>query len=583
MEIYCPNYSRTCSELIYNSFVLLSSLIVSGGPLLSSTDTPFQVFLRQTNVTPRLTPWWSRALKRVFDICVSLIVLVALAPLFGYLALRIKRDSPGPVFYRGLRMGFRGRPFRILKFRTMRENPESYTGPRVTAQDDTRITHFGHWLRKSKMNELPQFWNVLIGEMSLVGPRPEDPEIVKTWAPEICTEVLSVRPGITSPASVIYRDEESLLQSSHVMETYLDSILPSKLRLDQLYVRHRSFLLDLDVLFWTALIVLPRPEVMPSEDFLFLGPFSRLVGRYLNPFIIDALVTLIAFGASGVFWRLSEPLDIGWSKAILLSIGMSLLFSITGALLGINRIEWSKSRALDSLDLLVPVGLATLIALVVDLLLLPVPALPPRVVIVAAPLAYVGYVVTRYRTRLISGLASRWLRTRSQATTIQERVLIVGSGDSGHLIAWLLHTRRDANVFRVVGFVDDDLYKQGRRIEGNIVLGRRDDIAKLVQQHDVGIIIFAIHNIDPDEHQEILKICLDTPAQVVMLPDMLAILKQALRQDGDPLNDLSEQDWNLSKQAVQADAWLAELDVLAQAGDLETLRSRIKQLRQKFQ
>ncbi len=94
----------------------------------------------------------------------------------------------------------------------MREFEESYQGPRVTAQDDPRVTSVGRWLRDTKLNELPQFWNVLVGDMSLVGPRPEDPEIGKTWPSDVRTEVLSVRPGITSPASVLYRNEENLIK-----------------------------------------------------------------------------------------------------------------------------------------------------------------------------------------------------------------------------------------------------------------------------------------------------------------------------------------------------------------------------------
>src|SRR4030042_6338557 len=155
-------------------------------------------------------------------------------------------------------MGRGGKPFKILKFRTMHERPASYTGLRITAQDDPRITSLGRWLRDSKLNELPQFWNVVKGDMSLVGPRPEDPDIAAQWSDDLRSEILSVRPGVTSPASVIYRNEERLLNGSQVMDTYLEDILPSKLRLDQLYVRHRSFWGDLDVLFWTALVLVPR-------------------------------------------------------------------------------------------------------------------------------------------------------------------------------------------------------------------------------------------------------------------------------------------------------------------------------------
>jgi lipopolysaccharide/colanic/teichoic acid biosynthesis glycosyltransferase len=186
------------------------------------------------------------AVRRLLDIFGALSGLLLLWPLFVLIALRVKRDSPGPIFFWGPRMGKDGRPFRILKFRTMYERPESYYGPKITAQADDRITPIGHWLRDTKLNELPQLWNVLIGEMSLVGPRPEDPDLVQSWPKEVRRELLNVRPGITSPASVLYRDEEQLLNAGRLLDDYLRVILPSKLRLDLLYVRHRTLLSDLD-------------------------------------------------------------------------------------------------------------------------------------------------------------------------------------------------------------------------------------------------------------------------------------------------------------------------------------------------
>ena len=118
-------------------------------------------------------------------------------------------------------MGRGGRTFRILKFRTMYETPVSYSGPKVTAHDDPRVTPLGRWLRDTKLNELPQFWNVLKGDMSLVGPRPEDPDIAQSWPAAVRDEILSVRPGITSPASVLYRNEEALLCAEDVFRQYV--------------------------------------------------------------------------------------------------------------------------------------------------------------------------------------------------------------------------------------------------------------------------------------------------------------------------------------------------------------------------
>ena len=223
--------------------------------------------------------------KRGMDIFSALLGLVVLSPVLLIIAIWIQRDSPGPVFYRGPRLGRGGKLFSILKFRTMYERPESYAGPRLTAQDDARITHLGRWLRDTKLNELPQLWNVLVGDMSLVGPRPEDPELAQAWPAEVRDEILRVRPGITSPASVLYRDEESMLATGQLMSSYLGAILPSKQRLDQLYVRRRSLLLDLDTLLWTSLVLVPKiGAAVPPENRVFLGPLSRLMRRHVSWF-----------------------------------------------------------------------------------------------------------------------------------------------------------------------------------------------------------------------------------------------------------------------------------------------------------
>jgi lipopolysaccharide/colanic/teichoic acid biosynthesis glycosyltransferase len=135
--------------------------------------------------------WYRAPMKRAMDVTVSLTVLILLSPLFALIAAAIRRDSPGPAFYRGERVGRCGKVFKILKFRTMYETPASYSGPKVTAQDDPRVTPLGRWLRSTKLNELPQFWNVLMGEMSLVGPRPEDPTLAQSWPAAVREEILS--------------------------------------------------------------------------------------------------------------------------------------------------------------------------------------------------------------------------------------------------------------------------------------------------------------------------------------------------------------------------------------------------------
>ena len=518
---------------------------------------------------------WSRAFKRLFDLTAAAVGLILLSPLIGLLALLIKRDSPGPVFYRGPRSGLGGKTFHILKFRTMYERPECHNGPRVTARDDPRVTRLGRWLRDTKLNELPQLWNVLVGEMSLVGPRPEDPQIASGWPEEVRREVLSVRPGITSPASVMYRNEEGLLNSSEVMDTYLNAILPSKLRLDQLYVRHHSFLLDLDTLLWTSLVLLPRlGGYAPREERLFVGPLSRLIQRYVSWFMFDTLVTFGAIALTGVIWRTFGPLNVGWPKAIWVGVGFSLIFSLTGALLGVNRIVWSRANAGDAFDLLPAFLVGTAAAVGIDLLLRRPPLLPVGMLITAAVLAFGGFVMVRYRSRLLRGLSMRW---RGGVLGVQERVLVVGGGEAGQFIAWWLQNGRSAGAFRIVGCVDDDLYKQDTRIYGMNVLGRRDDIPHLVERHDVGIIIFAIHNISGPERQQLLAICASTKAKIVTIPDVLGELRAVVNGNGRKV-DSNEHKGEIGS-SMQVKAWLDDLDRVVSTGDVDAVREMIRLIR----
>ena len=196
----------------------------------------------------------SLALKRLFDIAASCIGLLLLAPVLLGIAVWIKRDSPGPVFFRQQRIGRHGEPFRIYKFRSMRHDN---AGLQITVGADDRITRSGHFIRTYKLDELPQLINVLLGDMSIVGPRPEVPRYVALYPADVRAEVLSVRPGITDLASVQYRSESTLLaQSSNPEQTYVDTILPAKLALCRQYVRERSFWLDLRIIGMTLGILL---------------------------------------------------------------------------------------------------------------------------------------------------------------------------------------------------------------------------------------------------------------------------------------------------------------------------------------
>lgn len=196
-------------------------------------------------------------LKRAFDFLSSLIGLVLLSPVLATIAILIKREDGGPVFYRGVRVGRFGKPFRIFKFRTMVVNAEKMGGP-STADDDPRITKMGKLIRKFKLDELPQLLNVLKGEMSIVGPRPEVQMYVDMFTEEE-KAILSVRPGITDWASIWNPDEGAVLAGSPDPEkTYMEKIRPEKIRLQLKYVRERSFWVDLKIIFKTLETVVHR-------------------------------------------------------------------------------------------------------------------------------------------------------------------------------------------------------------------------------------------------------------------------------------------------------------------------------------
>lgn len=458
--------------------------------------------------------------RRALDIFASALGLLILSPFFAILAISIKRDSPGPVFYRGPRVGKDGRPFGILKFRTMFDRPESYAGPRITAAGDDRITPLGKWLRDTKINELPQLWNVLVGEMSLVGPRPEDPEIARAWPEDLREQLLAVRPGITSPATVSYRGEEEMLQFSTVINDYLRTILPDKLRIDSLYLRNRSLITDLDVIFMTMALLLPRIRTMRvPETLLYWGPIAQFVSRYLNWFALDTLVAFGAVGVSGFIWRMDAPLDLGHELALVIAVGVSLCFSLTNALLKLNQVQWRRAPFDEIFPLAFSTCLATILLLLFNLFF---DRLPVGMLVLAGVLAFAGFVGFRYRERLLSGMAASWLRLRGRGRQrLGERVLIVGAGVNSQFASWLLSHSDLSRAFNVVGMVDDDPRKQRMYYDGYPVLGASRDLPELIQRHRIGLVLFTISNITEGERQRILRLCQAQGVRVVIFPEVI--------------------------------------------------------------
>ncbi len=188
---------------------------------------------------------------RWFDVPVALLGLLVLSPVLVLVAVLVKCTSRGPVIYRGRRVGKGGKIFHIYKFRTMVQDADKM-GPSVTAASDPRITPVGRWLRRWKLDELPQLVNVLKGDMAFVGPRPESPEYVPYYTAEQ-RELLTIRPGITSPATLAHRNEEEILAGRDLKTAYLHEVLPRKLNTDLAYFQNRTFLRDLALIVATVL------------------------------------------------------------------------------------------------------------------------------------------------------------------------------------------------------------------------------------------------------------------------------------------------------------------------------------------
>ena len=521
----------------------------------------------------------SEFVKRFFDIVASALGLFFLSPVFVILALIIKRSRAEEVFYRGWRVGRRGKLFKILKFTTMLYPKEGENSTPVTARDDPRITATGRWLRDTKLNEIPNLWNILKGEMSMVGPRPEDPKLVAEWTESEREAILSIRPGITSPASIFYRDEEQLLQTNSVMEKYLSIIVPSKIRLDQIYAKNHDFLGDVDILFLTALTLLPGISDHPiPEHLLTWGPLSRLLTRHLNLFLVDVPIAFAAVGISGFLWRTIAPLNLGWGRAIVLAMVIALLFGLVNALLGMNRISWSYARASDALGLAISDAITTIILIAVDVFFPIWVRLPIGMWILTSLLAFFGFLIARYRSGLLTSLATRWLQWRGTSARLGERVLIVGAGEMAQTAAVLFQQGEPGKIINIIGMVDDDTRKIGLRINGNQVIGSTEEIAELVAHWNVGLILFAIGNISSEDRKKILSRCHQTPARIVLVPDLLEMLSGCLFAPVLNIEDVVSPNWDNSVPIPEVVKWLTELETLS-SPENDQLLARLRTIR----
>jgi FlaA1/EpsC-like NDP-sugar epimerase len=309
------------------------------------------------------------------------------------------------------------------------------------------------------------------------------------------------------------------------MQKYLQELSPDKMRLDQLYVRYRSFWLDLDVILWTILLLLPRVKTYsPPEQLLFVGPVTRLIQRYISWFMWDFLIAFTSISLTGAIARLFGPLDIGWLMCIETALGFSVLYTVIGILLNTNRINWSKAPSWESGRLWTEWFIATMAMLGLYYYLGFISLRMYGVILGASMLSLFGNIIIRYRGQLINSMMSRLLTHRLDRRITRERVLIVGSGRTAEHIAWLMDHPTYSGKFQIAGFIDNDLLSQGMKIYGAKVIGTVEDIQKIVNKHDIGLIILADNQIASSNYRMFRNTVNFAPARIVVAPDIFGSL-----------------------------------------------------------
>lgn len=447
--------------------------------------------------------------KRAFDFLAALLGLIAVSPLLAIIAVLIKVDTRGPVFFRQERAGPGGMTFRIFKFRTMIVGAYR-SGARLTVKRDPRITAVGHFLRWSKLDELPQLLNVLLGDMAFVGPRPEDPYFTNFYAPEFL-EVLEVRPGLIGPSQVDGRDEVEKYPEGceNVEEFYIAHILPEKLARDLEYVRAATF--------WGDVRFLVHGFLHVATSQFKQGFFAR--NRYRFAALgLDMVLMVVAYVVATLIkfdWSLEPAL---WAYAGKTLIWVLILKPPVFVYYGVYQraARWLGRRDLAALVKAVSASSALLVVaatfslqrhsravFLIDWILL---------------LFLVGG--ARYIIRSIQSGAAR---TEEKGPFV--KVLVAGAGHGGETILRSL-LEDPKSRFMPVGIIDHEPHRWGALIHGVRVMGGATDIAMSASMHGVELVLVSLVDLDPVVLREITEACKKLGLEYRLVPALPDLLEQ---------------------------------------------------------
>jgi lipopolysaccharide/colanic/teichoic acid biosynthesis glycosyltransferase len=467
------------------------------------------------------TSLYARWGKRLFDIVASLAGLAILSPILMLCALLVRLTSRGQALFRQTRVGYQGQLFRVIKFRTMRQGAEGL-GSAVVVEHDRRLTPVGNFLRRTKLDELPQMINVLLGEMSIVGPRPRVPSEANLDDPRERV-LLSARPGITSYASIHHRMEaDYCARRPDPQEVHRAKLLPQKRLLDCEYVRNQTFRLDLKLIVLTILLIF-----LPGRS---LAKRLCLLGRKAWPYrhgaqmMLDLALYMAAAGFAYTCWFEAGLPDFYrrqmW-RFVLLVPGVRV---IVHRALGVFDMMWRYINLEDGLLLALAFAPVSLVLLILRLWL-------PTSSRVAVPfLVPLGVITLEYLITLTAGLGLRCLRRMlyqlqqhyQPLPEAAHRVLILGAGLLGLTTA--VDMRRYPHM-QLVGFLDDDPSKYRRLIAGCRVLGNSDDLEALCLRHKVTDVVICAKSMDPTRLLELFQRCSTLKVKPHVLPSLDRLLR----------------------------------------------------------
>ena len=471
---------------------------------------------------------WQAFVKRSLDLVLGLVALVVLLPVGAVIALAVAADSAGPPIYGGRRVGRGGRVFTMWKFRSMARGADR-AGPGVTGAFDGRVTRVGGFLRRTKLDELPQLVNVLMGQMSLVGPRPEAPGYVELWTLEE-RQVLDMRPGITGLTQLAYVDEEQGLVGP-VDEVYEQHVMHAKLEIDLEYVRGYTVRRDLWLMWRTVAAVLGgsarRTRARPRRYTFSERLGAARPGALLLDAILAALMALVAVGLridrNNIFAAAAEY----WVFIPLAAVVRPAIFVLAGAYLRV----WRYPTISDVTLLVSSLAAGSLVMAMVIFFVLQPSGFPGSVGFPRSALLieFVLSVLVLAGIRFASRVRQEDVDPAPRAALAgpPKPVLIYGAGEAG---AQLVREMRRNRMLRLdpVGFIDDQRAKRGQRIYGLEVIGRGQELRRIVADRNVAEVIVAIPRIGGRELRRIVALCDAAGVTVRTLPGVQELLDDSV-------------------------------------------------------